>query len=67
MNQKCGDEPRNQSSREGDVQNMADELRGKLSTRDLQMLAAGWDAAVAACCYEDGTPLELVSNNNPYR
>lgn len=46
--------------------NMGD-VKGVLSARDLQMLAAGWDAAIAACVYEDGTPLEIVSNTNPYR
>lgn len=43
------------------------DVKGVLSARDLQMLAAGWDAAIAACVYEDGTPVELVSNTNPYR
>lgn len=29
--------------------------------------AIGWDAAVAAMCYEDGTPVEFHETNNPYR
>lgn len=29
--------------------------------------AIGWDAAVAAMKYEDGTPVEVVSMVNPYR
>lgn len=29
--------------------------------------AVGWDAAVAAMTYEDGTPVELAKNINPYR
>lgn len=38
-----------------------------MTVRDLAMLAAGWDAAVAAMRYEDGTPVEIVSMVNPYR
>ena len=29
--------------------------------------AIGWDAAVAAMQYEDGTPVEIVTMVNPYR
>ena len=29
--------------------------------------AIGWDAAVAAMRYEDGTPVEIASMVNPYR
>lgn len=29
--------------------------------------AMGWDAAVAAMKYEDGTPVEIVAMVNPYR
>lgn len=29
--------------------------------------AIGWDAAVAAMRYEDGTPVEIISMTNPYR
>ncbi|MGH3703015.1 MAG: hypothetical protein ACRDT9_00160 [Agromyces sp.] len=29
--------------------------------------AAGWDAAVAAMRYEDGSPVEITVNTNPYR
>jgi hypothetical protein len=32
-----------------------------------QAAAVGWDAAVAAMRYEDGTPVELALNHNPYR
>lgn len=27
----------------------------------------GWDAAVSAMQYEDGTPVEIVHAHNPYR
>lgn len=29
--------------------------------------AIGWDAAVSALRYEDGTPVEVVAMVNPYR
>ena len=29
--------------------------------------AVGWDACLKALQYEDGTPVEIVSFNNPYR
>lgn len=29
--------------------------------------SCGWDAAVAAMRYEDGTPVEIISMTNPYR
>ena len=29
--------------------------------------AVGWDACMKALQYEDGTPVEIVSFNNPYR
>jgi hypothetical protein len=29
--------------------------------------ALGWDAAVSAMTYEDGTPVEIAQNSNPYR
>lgn len=32
-----------------------------------QAAAVGWDAAVTAMKYEDGTPVELAANVNPYR
>lgn len=35
--------------------------------RDLELLAIGWDAAVAAMKYEDGTPVEIETSINPYR
>ena len=38
-----------------------------MNKRDLQMAAIGWDAAVKAMCYEDGTPVEITANSNPYR
>lgn len=31
------------------------------------MMAQGWDAAVASMRYEDGTPVEVALNTNPYR
>ena len=37
-----------------------------ITERDLQLLAAGWDAAVGAMRYEDGTPVEIVAEVNPY-
>lgn len=44
---------------------MSDHLN--LSERDLQLLAAGWDAAVKAMTYEDGSPVEVTKNANPFR
>ena len=38
-----------------------------VSKRDLQIAAIGWDAAVKAMCYEDGTAVEIAANSNPYR
>jgi hypothetical protein len=32
-----------------------------------ELLATGWDAAVAAMRYEDGSPIEVSVNVNPYR
>ena len=29
--------------------------------------AIGWDAAVSRMTYEDGTPVEIAANVNPYR
>ena len=29
--------------------------------------ALGWDAAVSRMTYEDGTPVEIAANVNPYR
>jgi hypothetical protein len=37
-----------------------------LSRRDYSLLAAGWDAAIKSMRYEDGTPVEIVTNQNPY-
>lgn len=35
---------------------------------DLREAAAiGWDAAVAAMRYEDGSPVEIAESLNPYR
>lgn len=42
----------------------AEKLRNVAIT---QAAAVGWDAAVAAMKYEDGTPVELALNHNPYR
>ena len=35
--------------------------------RDLQLLAEGWDKCVKSLRYEDGSPVEIVSDTNPYR
>lgn len=32
-----------------------------------QAAEIGWDKAVASLRYEDGTPVEIVSMENPYR
>ena len=45
------------------VVNMSDRLEE--SRREL--LAIGWDAAVAAMVYPDGTKVEVAKNSNPYR
>lgn len=43
-------------------------LSGTLTQRAVKQAAAlGWDAAVAAMTYTDGTPVELAANINPYR
>lgn len=39
----------------------------RLSDRDLEMLATGWDTAVNALVDEHGHPLEIVQNINPFR
>jgi hypothetical protein len=38
-----------------------------MTRAQLEGAAIGWDAAVAAMSYEDGTPVEVVSMVNPYR
>lgn len=41
-----------------------------MSTHEAELreaAALGWDAAVAAMRYEDGTPVEIVNVVNPYR
>ena len=40
---------------------------GGVNRRDLQLLAEGWDKCVKSLRYEDGSPVEIVSNSNPYR
>lgn len=35
--------------------------------REMSLLAAGFDAAIATMQYEDGSPVDLVSIKNPYR
>lgn len=35
--------------------------------REMSLLAAGFDAAVASMRYEDGTPVEVAAVKNPYR
>ena len=37
------------------------------TTIDLQLLAEGWDKCVKSLRYEDGSPVEIVSDTNPYR
>ena len=37
-----------------------------LSERDYTMLALGWNAAVKAMRYEDGSPVEVVATANPF-
>ena len=55
---------------------MVAEVRGILASadtdaalreRDRAHRAEGWDAAVAAIQFDDGTPVELVAVVNPYR
>lgn len=54
-----------------DCLTMADAVIKALGTRvngrDLQMLAEGWDECVESLRYEDGSPVEIVSDSNPYR
>lgn len=38
-----------------------------MTEHELELMAQGWDAAVAAMRYEDGTPVEIVAMVNPYR
>ena len=38
-----------------------------MNRRDLQLLAEGWDRCVRSLRYEDGSPVEIVSDSNPYR
>ena len=38
-----------------------------MNRRGLQLLAEGWDRCVRSLRYEDGSPVEIVSNSNPYR
>lgn len=35
--------------------------------REMSLLAAGFDAAIAGMRYEDGSPVDIVSVKNPYR
>ena len=39
----------------------------ELAAHDRETAARAWDEAVRAMRYEDGTPVELVANVNPYR
>lgn len=41
--------------------------RAQLKEYIRQAKESGWDAAVAAMTYTDGTPVEVADNNNPYR
>lgn len=38
-----------------------------LETQRRELLAIGWDAAVAAMVHEDGSKVEIAENVNPYR
>ena len=38
-----------------------------MNRRDLQLLAEGWDKCVESLRYEDGSPVEIMSDSNPYR
>ena len=40
---------------------------GGANRRDLQLLAEGWDKCAKSLRYEDGSPVEIVSDTNPYR
>jgi hypothetical protein len=44
-----------------------DYTRNTLSKAILEAAAEGWDAAVASLRHEDGSPVELLENVNPYR
>lgn len=44
-----------------------DALAEHVARREREAAAIGWDAAVAAMQYPDGTPVEIVSSTNPYR
>jgi hypothetical protein len=39
----------------------------RLEEAKRELLAIGWDAAVAAMRYTDGTPVEIAESVNPYR
>lgn len=41
--------------------------RTATSEAKAELLAQGWDAAVASLRYEDGTPVDVVTTVNPYR
>lgn len=38
-----------------------------LAVHDREVAASAWDACAASVVHEDGTPVEVVANNNPYR
>lgn len=40
--------------------------RSRLQALLQQSAAVGWDAAVEAMCYEDGTKLDVVECHNPF-
>ncbi|MBT2587916.1 hypothetical protein [Arthrobacter sp. ISL-95] len=64
------DEARSEPLAEGLPENLAAKFR-KMSHEEATAIitgaAIGWDAAVAAMTYTDGTPVELAVNINPYR
>ncbi|MDL5351178.1 hypothetical protein [Microbacterium sp. zg-YB36] len=49
------------------VDDMIDAILASRAASQQAAAAIGWDAAVAAMRYEDGTPVEIVSMKNPYR
>jgi len=43
------------------------EMASRMEQALREAAATGWDTAVSNLQYEDGTPMEVVSNINPYR
>ena len=50
------------------AQGIADVTRGlDLQAMQREAAAIGWDAAIEAMRHEDGSPVELIVNQNPFR